>query len=280
MISHAVGAQQVSRPLQVVVSFSILDDMVRSVGGSAVAVHPLVGPGADAHAFEPSPADARRLAGADLVIVNGLHFEGWLPRLIKAAGYRGPVLVATGSIVPRRRGGVDDPHAWQDLANARIYVENIRAALVKAVPTAAVAINLRAQTYTAALDQLDRQARIAFDAIPRERRRVITAHDAFGYFGAAYGVDFLAPQGWSTDSEPSAAAVAALIRQLKDQRVKAVFLENITDPRLVQRLTHEGGGVLGGTLYSDALSPPGTAADTYIGMFTHNVTTLIGALKQ
>lgn len=278
--ARAAAAQEAQRPLRIVASFSILADLISNVGGPSVAVHALVGPNADAHAFEPTPADAKRVANADLVVVNGLNFEGWMPRLLQAAGYRGRLLVATENIVPRRVHGVPDPHAWQDLANARVYVDNIRAALIAIAPQDAAGMDGRARIYRSALDDLDRRTRLAFDAIPRAQRRVITAHDAFGYFGAAYGVDFLAPQGWSTDGEPTAAAVAALIRQLREQRVRAVFLENITDPRLVQQLAREGGGVVGGTLYSDALSPRGTAADTYLGMFRQNVDMLSAALQR
>ena len=276
--TNVTAAPDQVRPLRVVASFSILADLTRNIGGDVVDVAALVGPDADAHVFEPSPADARRLAQADLVIVNGLHFEGWLARLITASGYRGPIVVATTNVNVRRGRGVPDPHAWQDLRNGRIYVENIRAALVNARPAHAASLNERAEAYGAKLVALDQATRARFTAVPASSRRVITLHDAFGYFGAAYGVEFLAPQGWSTDSEASAANVAQLIRQMREQRVRAVFLENISNPRLMLRLVREGGGVIGGTLYSDALSSPGTAADTYIRMFEHNTATIIKAI--
>lgn len=266
-------------PLRVVASFSILADMVREVGGDAVDVSALVGPDSDAHVFEPSPADAKRIAQADLVVVNGLGFEGWLERLIRSSGYHGPVLVATVGVTPRILGGADDPHAWQSLAMAKLYVENIRAGLVRQRPLAALQINARAADYQRRIASLDESTKARFAAIPVAERHVVTSHDAFGYFGAAYGVKFSAPQGWSTASEASAADVARIVRQLKADRVRALFVENISDPRMVERIAQEAGARIGGTLYSDALSRPGTPGDTYLRMFAHNVTTLLAALK-
>jgi len=271
-------AQQPARPLRVVASFSILADMVREVGGDAVEVTALVGPNADAHVFEPSPADARRLAGADLVVVNGLGFEGWLDRLVQASGYRGPMVVASNGVAGRTLGHGPDPHAWQDLANAQRYVANLRDALARVQPARAAEFERRAADYTGRLQALDREVRARFDAIAASQRRVITSHDAFGYFGAAYGIQFLAPQGVSTESEASAATVARLIDQIRSQNVRAVFVENITDPRLVERIAREGGVHAGGRLYSDALSMPGTEADTYLKLFACNARTIADAL--
>ena len=278
LFSGAAQAQAAPRKLRVVASFSILADMVREVGGGAVEVSGLVGPNADAHVFEPSPRDAKRLADADLVVINGLRFEGWIERLIKASGYRGPVLVATQGITPRLLGREPDPHAWQSLVNARRYVENIRAALVAARPALAAEINLRSADYLRRIDALDASARARLLQIDAADRRVVTSHDAFGYLAESYGVTFVSAQGWNTGTEASAADVARIVRQLKGQKVRAIFVENISDPRLVQRIAHEVGAQVGGTLYSDALSPPGTAADTYLRMFEHNVSTLLAAL--
>lgn len=268
-----------TRPLRVVASFSILADVLRNVGGAAIEVATLVGPNADAHVFEPSPLDARRLSDAELVVVNGLGFEGWLDRLVRASGYRGPVLTASAGITPRLLGAVPDPHAWQDLAHTARYVVNLRYALVKARPTELSAIGGRSAAYLQRLATLDAEVRQTFAALPEERRRVITSHDAFGYFGAAYGIEFLAPQGTSTDSEASAAAVARLVEQIRRQGVRAVFVENISDPRLVERIAREGGATIGGRLYSDALSAPGTAADTYLKLFAHNAATLAAGMQ-
>ncbi|MFO1271174.1 MAG: metal ABC transporter substrate-binding protein [Rubrivivax sp.] len=276
-LSARAGAE---RPLRVVASFSILADMLRNVGGDEVEVFALVGPDADAHVFEPRPADAGRLAQADLVVVNGLGFEGWLDRLVRTSGYRGPVVVASEGVAPRLVAGAPDPHAWQDLRLAQRYVQNLRDALVRSRPARAAAFEARTQAYLGRMAALDAQVRRALGGVPAQRRRVITSHDAFGYFGAAYGVEFLAAQGRSTDSEPSAADVARLIEQIRAQRVGAVFVENISDPRLVQRIAKEAHATVGGRLYSDALSAPGTQADTYLKFFAHNADTIARALSQ
>ncbi len=270
---------QTAKPLQVVASFSILADMTRELAGDAAQVTALVGPNADAHVFEPTPADAQRLARADLVIVNGLHFEGWIDRLVRNSGYRGPVVVASTGIAPRRLGPGVDPHAWQSLANAQRYVENIRAALVAAAPMRAAAIDARAKDYAARLAALDARAHAAFDAIPREQRRVVSTHDAFGYFGDAFGITFISPRGWNTDSEASAASVASVIRQVRLHEARALFVENITDRRSIERIAQETGARVGGVLYSDALSLPGKGADTYLSLYEHNVQVIAGALR-
>ena len=275
-------------PPRIVASFSILADMTRELAPAGTVVTSLVGPNADAHVFEPTPADGRHLAQADLVVVNGLNFEGWVDRLIKVSGYRGPVVVASQGVkLPASKKpheghdhGAVDPHAWQNLAYARIYVANISSALATRWPAHQAEIESRRTAYLARIDKLDRNVRDSLNAIPRAQRRVITSHDAFGHFGAAYGVDFLAPQGWDTHSEPSAAAVARLIRQIRQQGVRAVFIENISDPRLVERIAQEGGVRVGGTLYSDALSVPGGPADTYHRLIEHNTRTLVDALSK
>ena len=273
-------------PLRVVASFSILADMVREVGGPAVAVTALVGPDADAHVYTPSPADVKRVAAAQLLVFNGLGFEGWLERLVKASGYRGTVLVASQGVPPRQQveqgheHAGKDPHAWQNLSHGRHYVENIRAALVQALPAQTAAITQRARDYQAQLQALDAELRRGLAAVPQAQRRVITTHDAFGYLGAHYGIEFLAAQGWNSGSEPSARDVAQLIRQIRAQRVRAVFMENISDPRLIQRIANEGKVTVGGTLYSDALSAPAGPAASYLQMQRHNGMLLLKALRQ
>ncbi len=266
--------------LRVVASFSVLADMAREIGADVVEVSALVGPDADAHVFEPSPADAQRVAKADLVLINGLGFEGWIERLIRASGYRGPVVVATQGIAPRKLGSVDDPHAWQSLVLGQRYVENLRAAMVVARPSQAAAIDARAADYTRRIERLHQSVRAQFAAIPAVDRRVVTSHDAFGYFADAYGIAFRAPQGWSTASEPSATDVARIVRQLKSERVRALFVENISDPRLLERIAREADARVGGTLYSDALSPPGTPGDSYLRMVEHNAKTIESALRS
>jgi zinc/manganese transport system substrate-binding protein len=264
--------------LKVVATFSILADMAREVGGPAVEVSALVGPNADAHVYEPTPADVRRVARADVVVTNGLRFEGWIDRLIASSGYRGKVVVASAGIVPLQVGGGADPHAWQNLANGQRYAETIRAALVAAAPARSAEINERAAAYQARLIALDQDTRSRINALPESRRRVITSHDAFGYFAAAYGVRFIAPRGWTTGSEPSAETVARIVRQARETQASALLVENISDPRMIERIAREAQVKVGGELYSDALSPPGTAADTYLRMFEHNVRTLLDAM--
>ncbi|WP_295547214.1 zinc ABC transporter substrate-binding protein [uncultured Pseudacidovorax sp.] len=285
------AAQAQDKPLRIVASFSILADMVREVGGPDVQVQALVGPNADAHVFQPTPADARALAAADLVVVNGLGFEGWIDRLVKTSGYRGSVVVASAGVTPRKadddeaghghdhgHGEGTDPHAWQDLRNAVRYVANIRDALAQLRPAHAAAIGERAAVYSAKLQTLDREVRARFATIPAQRRRILTSHDAFGYFGAAYGVTLLSPQGLNTDAEPSAAGVAQLIRQIRKGQVSAVFMENISSPRLVERIARESGVAVGGRLYSDALSAPGTEAGSYLQLFRFNAEAIATAL--
>jgi zinc/manganese transport system substrate-binding protein len=274
--------------IKVVASFSILADLVRNVGGERVEVTVLVGRNNDSHAFEPSPADSRRVADARLVVVNGLGFEGWLDRLVRAAGGKVPVVVASTGVQPRAgatdetRFGRDhaavDPHAWQSVANTRRYVTNIRDALIKVDPAGKGAYAANAGAYLAKLDALDREIRSMLARIPPDRRRIITSHDAFGYFADAYAVAFLAPEGLSTDAEPSARAVAGIIRQIESTKIRALFLENVVDPRLLQQIARETGTRIGGTLYSDALTGPDGPAPTYLDMMRHNVRTLAAAL--
>jgi zinc/manganese transport system substrate-binding protein len=280
-------------PVRAVASFSILADLVRQVGGAHATVATLVGPDSDAHGFSPSPADARKLAEADIVFVNGLGLEGWLDRLIRASGTRAPVVVASAGVTPipaqdehahgdgahDHGGHGDDPHAWQDVANVRIYVANIRDGLAKADPTHADAYREAADAYLAKLEALDRDVRAAVSGIPPERRRIITTHDAFGYFAAAYGLRFVAPQGVSTDSEASPRNVAAIIRQIRRDRVPAVFLENISDPRQMEQIARESGARIGGKVYSDALSGPGGPAPTYLAMMRSNARAFEAALR-
>jgi zinc/manganese transport system substrate-binding protein len=218
------------------------------------------------------------VARADVVVTNGLRFEGWIDRLIASSGYRGKVVVASAGIVPLQLGGGADPHAWQNLANGQRYAETIRAALVAAAPARTAEINERAAAYQERLIALDQDTRSRINALPESRRRVITSHDAFGYFAAAYGVRFIAPRGWTTGSEPSAETVARIVRQARETQASALLVENISDPRLIERIAREAQVKVGGELYSDALSPPGTAADTYLRMFEHNVRTLLDAM--
>lgn len=265
-------------PIRVVASFSILADFTQRVGGSRVAVRALVGPDADAHVYEPSPGDLRMFTGASLVVLNGLGFEGWMPRLLRAARYSGQVVTASEGVQPLRARDHDDPHAWQDPRLARIYVNNVLSGLVRAVPALSRSFEEAAARFVDELNALDAELRRRFAAIPAKRRRVITTHDAFAYLGAAYGVEFLPLQGWTTASEASAADVARLVRTARAQDVAAAFVENVTDPRLVESVAAESGIRIGGRLYSDALASAGHPASTYLGMMRHNAETLLAAL--
>ncbi|WP_315784588.1 MULTISPECIES: metal ABC transporter substrate-binding protein [unclassified Bradyrhizobium] len=266
--------------LNVITSFSILADFVRQVGGDKVSVVSLVGADSDVHVYTPTPHDAKEVGAAKLLIVNGFGLEGWLPRLQQASGSKAPIIVATTGITPRKRGSDADPHAWQSVGNAKVYVTNIRDALVAADPADAETFKANAARYLGELDALDREVRAEADKIPAERRKVISTHDAFGYFADAYGIAFIAPLGVSTETEPSARDVAEIIRQVKKAGIPAVFLENFNDDRLVGRIAAETGAKIGGTLYSDALSDEKGPVPTYIALVRHNIRALTSALVR
>ncbi|MDU6674110.1 MAG: metal ABC transporter substrate-binding protein [Bradyrhizobium sp.] len=275
----SVPASAQTRP-NVVTSFSILADFARRVGGDRISVTSLVGPDSDAHVYTPTPHDAKDVGAARLLIVNGLGLEGWLPRLQQASGSKAPIIVATQGITPRKRGADADPHAWQSVGNARVYVRNILDALVAADPADAAVFQANAERYLAELDALDQEVRAEIGKIPPERRKVISTHDAFGYFADAYGIQFIAPLGVSTETEPSARDVAEIIVQVRKDKIPAVFLENFNDDRLVGRIAAETGAKIGGTLYSDALSEENGPAPTYIAMVRHNIRALTSALGR
>src|SRR5258705_538138 len=266
--------------INVVASFSILGDFAKNVGGDRVNVTTLVGPNSDVHVYTPAPADAKKVADAKLVIINGLGLEGWLPRLVQSSGSKAAIITATNGIAPRKLGSDADPHAWQSVVNAKIYAANIRDGLIAADPAGAPSYRANADAYLAKLDALDREVREAVAQIPQARRKVISTHDAFGYFAAAYGVAFIAPQGVSTESEPSARDIAAIITQIRTGKIPAVFLENISDPRLMRRISAETGARIGGTLFSDSLTGEKGDAPTYIDMVRHNIKALTSALAN
>ncbi len=278
------------KKLKVVASFSILGDLVKNVGGDRVAVTTLVGPNGDVHVYEPTPADARAVSEARLVVINGLGLEGWMDRLIRTSGYKGPVVVATqgvkaqeaeeGQEPARKHAHKIDPHAWQNVLNGEIYVEDIAKGLSAVDPEGAPVYQANAAAYNAKLDALDRWVKAEFSTVPKDKRRMITTHDAFGYLARAYGITIFSPEGMSTESEPSAAAVAGLIQQIRRENITAVFIENVTDPRLTEEIARESGVKVGGELYSDALSPPDGPAPTYIDMFKNNVPKIVAAMRR
>lgn len=299
-----------AEPLKVVASFSILGDMVRNVAGSNADVTVLVGPDGDAHSFEPGPADASALADADVLVMNGLGFEPWMVRLAAASGTKAKYVTASFGISPRhlteeeRRAheaahedhdhdakGHDedgypeaaqdfDPHAWQSLRNGMVYVQNIADALAEKDPDNALVYQANAESYVTELKKLDGWVRQELAKIPQDKRKVITTHDSFGYFGEAYRVEFISPLGIGNTAEPSAEALARLIDRIRQENIRALFIENMSDPRMMETVARETGAEDGGTLYSDALSKPDGPAPTYVAMFRHNVPALIAAMQK
>ena len=273
-----------AKPVDAVASFTVLADMVRQVGGDRVLVSSLVGPNGDPHVFEPSPDDARRLRNADLVFVSGLGLEGWMDRLIEASGYHGTIVVASEGIRTRtmEEDGrqIVDPHAWNSAANAVVYVGNIVKALSAADPEGAAQYEENGRRYAEEVRTLDAYARQMIATVPPDRRKVLTSHDAFGYFGDAYGVKFLAPVGFSTESEASAGTVAKLIDQIKAEHVTAYFFENSNDSKLIRQIARATKAEPGGELYVEALSKPDGPAPSYAAMFRRNVDLMVAAMKR
>jgi zinc/manganese transport system substrate-binding protein len=286
--SFGTRAARALDPRPAVASFSILADFLREIGGPFLAIDSIVGPEADAHAFQPAPSDAQRLARARFVVLNGLGFEGWMPRLIRASGFRGREIVASRGIAtlkakPHGHGhshGHDeaDPHIWQDPRRAITMVRTIAEGLAAGDREAAEAYRMGATRYVAELQELDAWVEAQFASIPRARRRVVTSHDAFAYFGARYGIDFLSPQGISTRGEPSAQGIARLVQQIRRERIGAIFIEAGASPRVLEQVAAESGARIGGRLYSDALSAPDGPAPIYRAMIRHNTTMIAGAL--
>ena len=278
VISCISGACFAEDRLKIVASFSILGDMVQQVVGEHADVTTIVGPDADAHVYQPSVADARAVADADVIFVNGLGFETWSKTLIAESGTDASVHVATQGVKIVKVDGETDPHAWNSLSNGVVYVNNIAAVLSNKIPEKADIIETNRATYANTLMALDASTKTKLSQLPAEKRTVVTAHDAFGYLADAYDMTFLAPVGIDTDAEPSAQELAVLIDQLKADGAAALFVENITSPALVQQIADETGLTIGGRLFSDALSERGGPATSYLAMFEHNLNTLLTAL--
>ncbi|MDG3578041.1 zinc ABC transporter substrate-binding protein AztC [Rhizobium sp. YJ-22] len=301
-LSGGFAASATAAELHVVASFSIIADLAKNVGGERVEVKTLVGPDGDAHVYEPRPADAVALEAANVVLVNGLELEGFMKRLIETSGTKAPVVEVTKGIEPLKaeeehhhdheggekkeaghedhhhHHGEFDPHAWQSIHNGEIYVKNIADAFCETDKAGCATYTANAEAYLAKLEALEKDVKAAIAEIPADKRTIITTHDAFGYFEHDYGLKFIAPEGISTEAEASAADVAKLIDQVKEDKASALFLENITNPRLIEQISAETGIKVGGTLYSDALSGEDGPASTYIDMFRHNVKTLKAAI--
>lgn len=261
--------------IAVTASFSILGDLVRVVGGDRVAVTTLVGPNEDAHVFEPKPAHAKALVRTQLLVTNGLGFEPWATKLAKSAGYQGETVVASTGVKARP----SDPHAWQNPNNVVLYVRNIAAGLTKVDASGAALYQANADAYVKELQALDAWAKAQFADMLVVKRKVITSHDAFGYFGAHYQIKFIAPQGLNTEVEPSAKQVAVLIKQIQREKIKAIFIENMSNPKLLAQLSKDAGATVGASLYADALSGPDQPGATYLQMMRHNVTQLAAGIR-
>ena len=291
-------ASWAEEPIPVVATFSILGDMVERIGGEHIALTTLVGPDGDSHVYQPTPKAARSVAESDVLFLNGLDFEGWLERLAEAASFDGAMVVATNGVVPiafddhddhddekhddhaGHDHGAFDPHAWQSLENAVIYANNIAAGLAQADPENAGDYYANRAAFVAEVEMLSADIEAMMKSLPADKRTVVTPHDAFGYFAATYDLTFVAPQGMSTESEVSAGDVAALITQIREESISAVFIESITDNRMMKQIANETGATIGGTLYSDALSAKSGPASTYLDMMRHNATTLFDALEN
>ncbi|MDB5848613.1 MAG: metal transporter substrate-binding protein [Rhodoferax sp.] len=287
VLGASTGTAIAAEPVPVTASFSILGDLVRVVGGDRVAVTTLVGPDEDAHVFEPKPTDAKTILKSKLLVTNGLGFEPWAQKLARSAGYKGATVVASNGVkarqMPKEKDHAHaetDPHAWQDPTNTILYVRNISTALTQIDPEGAATFKANTDNYVRELESLDSWARQQIALLPADKRKVITSHDAFGYFAAHYGLRFLAPQGVSTDAEPSAKEVAALIRQIQREKIKAIFFENMSNPKLLAQLSKDAGVTLGAELYADALSKPGETGATYLLMMRHNITQLTAGMQQ
>ncbi len=293
MVLIAISAVRAQTPersdtLNVVASFSILGDFVRNVGGHRVRVATLIGPGGDAHVYAPTPADAKTIGAARLIVLNGLGFEGWMDRLAQASATQASVVVASAGIAPRQTGELRnprttvtgiDPHAWQSVHNAEVYVANIRDGLIRVDPQGRDGYEANAAAYLRELDRLDADIRRTIAVIPEAHRKLITTHDAFGYFAADYGIAFIAAQGVSTETDSSAREVARIIRLIRAQNLPALFFESAVDPRLLRRIAAETGARVGGTLFAHALTDAAGPAPTYIEMMRHNVREIAEALK-
>ena len=266
--------------INVVASFSILGDMVGRVAGDRANVTVIVGPDSDAHLYAPNAGDAVAVSEADLIFINGMGFETWSAALIETSGTEATVAIATQGIEPLLVEGEVDPHAWNSLINGISYVTNIEAALSAISPSNASIFKENADLYRGELKTLHNRALNEIKKLPKEKRVVVTAHDAFGYLAASYGLTFLAPQGIDTEAEPSAKELAELITFLKTINAGALFVENIANSDLLEQISREVGIEIGGKLYSDALSVKGSPATSYLAMFRHNLDLITSTLSK
>jgi ABC-type Zn uptake system ZnuABC Zn-binding protein ZnuA len=276
-----------AEPIAVVATFSVVGDMLANVGGDHVRITTIVGPDGDCELYQPTVADVAHVAAARAVFLNDLNeeFEPWLEPLLKQAEFHGAKIVVSRGVRTltaeeehpvsgRPLPTAIDQHAWLDPRNGAVYVRNIAEALARLDAANAADYRARAADYTKQIQALDDWARKELAEVPAGKRRALSSHDSLQYIANAYGITLLSVVGWTNKAEPSAAELAKLARQVRSQRVKALFLDSITDPRAIQRIAAETGASIGGTMYADSLSPPGGAADSYLKMLQHDVATL------
>jgi len=295
MASHAGDPScRAADKMLVVATFSVSGDMVANVAGDHVELVTIVGPGGDTELYQTTLADSKTVAQARIVFVNDLNdeFEPWLEPLLKQVAFRGTkVVVSRGAktitaaeehaISGKNLPPAIDQHAWLDPKNGVIYVKNIAEALARADAANAADYRARAASYIKQIQAVDAWAKSEIAAVPVSKRRVLASHDSLEYLGKALGITLISINGWTNKSEPSAAEVARLTQQIQADNLHALFLDSITDPRVMERVGQETGATIGGTLYGDALSKPGGGAETYIEMLRHDVSTLkAGMLKN
>lgn len=274
-------AQNPAHRLNIIASFSIIADMAKEVAGENANIITLVAAGGDPHVYQPSPTDVRNITRADIILINGLGFDGWMDRLVASAEAKGRVVTVSKGVTPIRVHGEEiDPHAWQDISNGMIYVDHIRDALIQADPAHAAHYRHNAERYLERLIDLDHWVKTEIEEVPEAKRSAITSHDALRYFARTYHIHFIAAQGLSTEGEVSAKSIAAIIDQIRKEKVKVLFLENMSNPDLINQLADDSDAIIGGVLYSDSLSEPYEDGATYISMFRHNVKILTDSLKK
>lgn len=279
LLQSAISAALSESPIQVVTSFTILEDLVSELGGARVQISNLVGRNSDAHMYQPKPSDATAITNAELVILNGLGFEGWITRLMDLNDYRNTRLVASDGVQLLMIGDEIDPHAWQSFDNIELYISAITQALVALRPEHKAEFAQRQAAYLQRVHALQQEMHKKINAVPALQRVVVTSHDAFGYLGREFNIQFLAPVGLSTDAEATANDVSEIIRDIRRLGVRALFVENINNPRLLEQISAETGVAIGGRLYSDALGDIGGPAATYLDMMRHNIESLATALR-
>ncbi len=283
-LSNAYAEVKKTSKPKIVASFSILGDFVHQIAGDLVEIDTLVGPNGDAHVYEPTPADAKKIMRADIIFMNGLGFEGWLPRLLNATQTTAKLVNVTDKIRPRhiKEGscGSIDPHAWHDIENAVLYGEAILRALKVVAPSHAEVFSANWKALKGRLKKLDHDFRKKIQSVKPSCRKVITLHDGFQYLGKAYGIEFLTPLGISTEVEPSAKDLVGIIKEAKAHNIKVVFLENISNPRIMEQIAKESGAKIGDVLFSDALSEIDEEAPTFESMMLHNFSVFMKAFKS